>query len=128
MSQESERRSKVLEKNRLILKDEACPGLINKPEIVHTAYGLADEYPYYAGGNETGHDHHPAGEPTEPNVTTNSDRNTLKWRWAVSSATAIPTMSNPNCSQVDNRPNPVATDTVGLFEGAHYYQCGGFRP
>ena len=56
----------------------------------HTAFGLADEYPYYAGGNETGHDHHPAGEPSEPNVTTNTDRNTLKWRWAVASSTAIP--------------------------------------
>ena len=52
-------------------------------EMGHTAFGLADEYPYYAGGNETGHDHHPAGEPAEPNVTTNTDRNTLKWRWAV---------------------------------------------
>ena len=33
-------------------------------EMGHTAFGLADEYAYYAGGNETGHDHHPAGEPT----------------------------------------------------------------
>lgn len=61
-------------------------------ELGHTAFGLADEYAYYAGGNETGHDHHPAGEPSEPNVTTNSDRNTLKWRWAVSPSTAVPTM------------------------------------
>ena len=97
-------------------------------EMGHTAYGLADEYPYYAGGNETGHDHHPAGEPTEPNVTTNTDRNTLKWRWAVAAATAIPTMSNPDCAQVDSRPSPVPAGTVGLFEGAHYYHCGGFRP
>jgi IgA Peptidase M64 len=97
-------------------------------EMGHTAFGLADEYPYYAGGNETGHDHHPAGEPSEPNVTTNFDRNTLKWRWAVASTTAIPTMSNPNCSQVDSRPSPVPTGTVGLFEGAHYYHCGGYRP
>ena len=97
-------------------------------EMGHTAFGLADEYPYYAGGNETGHDHHPAGEPSEPNVTTNIDRNTLKWRWAVASTTAVPTMSNPNCSQVDSRPSPVPTGTVGLFEGAHYYHCGGYRP
>jgi hypothetical protein len=96
-------------------------------EMGHTAFGLADEYPSYAGGNETGHDHHPAGEPSEPNVTTNSDRNTLKWRSVVSPATAIPTMSNPDCSQVDSRPSPVAADVVGLFEGAHYYHCGGFR-
>ena len=97
-------------------------------EMGHTAFGLADEYAYYAGGNETGHDHHPAGEPAEPNVTTNQDRNTLKWRWAVAASTAIPTMSNPNCATVDTRPSPVPAGTVGLFEGAHYYHCGAFRP
>jgi IgA Peptidase M64 len=97
-------------------------------EMGHTAYGLADEYPYYAGGAETGHDHHPASEPTEPNVTTNSSRATLKWGWAVAAATAIPTMSNPDCSTVDSRPSPVPTGTVGLFEGAHYYHCGAYRP
>jgi hypothetical protein len=97
-------------------------------ELGHTAYGLADEYAYYAGGNETGHDHHPAGEPTQPNVTTNADRATLKWGWAVAGSTAIPTTSNPDCSTVDSRPSPVPQGTVGLFEGAHYYHCGGYRP
>jgi hypothetical protein len=97
-------------------------------EMGHTAFGLADEYPYYAGGNETGHDVHPAGEPGEPNVTINNNRSTLKWGWAVAPATAVPTMSNPNCAQVDSRPSPVPTGTVGLFEGAHYYHCGAFRP
>jgi len=97
-------------------------------EMGHTAYGLADEYPYYAGGNETGHDHHPSGEPSEPNVTTNGDRATLKWNWAVAAATALPTMSNPNCGVVDSRPSTVPAGTVGLFEGAHYYHCGGYRP
>lgn len=97
-------------------------------EMGHTAFGLADEYAYYAGGSETGHDHHPAGEPTEANVTTNNNRNTLKWMWAVAASTAIPTMSNPSCSQVDSRPSPVPTGTVGLFEGAHYYHCGAYRP
>jgi len=97
-------------------------------EMGHTAYGLADEYPYYAGGSETGHDHYTGGEPPQANVTANSDRNTLKWRWAVASTTAIPTMSNPDCTQVDSRPSPVPTGTVGLFEGAYYYHCGAFRP
>ncbi len=97
-------------------------------EMGHSAFGLADEYEYYAGGNEVGHDHHPPGEPSEPNVTTNTNRNTLKWRWAVDSATALPTMNNPNCSQIDNRPNQVPDGTVGLFEGAHYYHCGAYRP
>ena len=97
-------------------------------EMGHTAFGLADEYPYYAGGNETGHDHHPGPEPGEPNVTINRNRATLKWRWAVNAATAIPTMTNPDCSTVDSRPSPVAAGTVGTFEGAHYYHCGAFRP
>ena len=97
-------------------------------EMGHTAYGLADEYPYYAGGAETGHDHHPATEPMEPNVTTSSVRATLKWNWAVAAATAIPTMSNPDCSTVDSRPSPVPAGTVGLFEGAHYFHCGSYRP
>src|SRR5215471_14747558 len=97
-------------------------------EIGHTAFGLADEYPYYAGGNETGHDHHPPGEPSQPNVTLNTNRATLKWGWAVAATTALPTMANPNCAQVDSRPSPVPTGTVGTFEGAHYYHCGAFRP
>ena len=97
-------------------------------EMGHTAFGLADEYAYYAGGNETGHDHHPATEPGEPNVTVNTNRATLKWGWAVAPTTALPTMSNPNCAQVDTRPSPVPAGTVGLFEGAHYFHCGAFRP
>jgi hypothetical protein len=97
-------------------------------EMGHSAFGLADEYAYYAGGAETGRDFHPATEPTEPNVTINTDRNTLKWRWAVAATTALPTMSNPDCSRVDERASTVAAGTVGAFEGAHYYHCRAFRP
>ena len=97
-------------------------------EMGHTAFAFADEYAYYAGGNETGHDHHPAGEPSEPNVTTNTNRATLKWRGAVAAATALPTMANPDCATVDSRASTVPAGTVGLFEGAHYYHCGAYRP
>ncbi|WP_445045147.1 M64 family metallopeptidase, partial [Streptomyces sp. SAS_272] len=97
-------------------------------ELGHTAYGLADEYAYYAGGNETGHDSHPAGEPAEPNVTRVTDRSSLKWGWAVAPTTALPTMSNPNCATVDSRPSTVPAGTVGCFEGAHYYHCRAYRP
>src|SRR5689334_16581867 len=83
-------------------------------EMGHTAYGLADEYAYYAGGNETGHDHHPGVEPTQPNVTINTNRATLKGGWAVAATTTLPTMSNPNCAQVDNRASTVPAGTVGL--------------
>lgn len=97
-------------------------------EMGHAGFGLADEYPYYAAGNETGHDHHPADEPSEPNVTTDTNRDTLKWRWAIAATTALPTMRNLNCAEADNRPSPVPTGTIGLFEGAHYYHCGAYRP
>jgi IgA Peptidase M64/Tectonin domain len=104
-------------------------------EMGHTAFGLADEYACYSCAVdmnkrdiEIGHDRHPPGEPTEPNVTTNTDRNTLKWRFTVFPTTALPTTSNPDCSQVDRRSSPVPAGTVGLFEGAHYYHCGAYRP
>jgi IgA Peptidase M64 len=97
-------------------------------EMGHTAFRLADEYAYYAGGTETDRDNHPLGEPSEPNVTTNNNRDTLKWGWAVAATTAIPTMSNPNCSQIDDRGSTVPAGTVGLFEGSHYYHCGAYRP
>jgi IgA Peptidase M64 len=97
-------------------------------EMGHTAFGLADEYGYYAGGVEPDHDHHPSVDPTEPNVTIVTDRLALKWNWVVSMATALPTMSNPDCASADSRPSSVPAGTVGLFEGAHYYHCGAYRP
>jgi hypothetical protein len=97
-------------------------------EMGHSAFGLADEYAYYAGGVEPDRDHHPAMEPAEANVTINTDRQTLKWSWAVAAATPLPTMSNPNCAAVDTRSSSAPPGTVGLFEGAHYYHCGAYRP
>jgi hypothetical protein len=35
-------------------------------QIGHTVYGLADEFPFFAGVIDTGHEHHPAVEPSEP--------------------------------------------------------------
>ena len=97
-------------------------------EMGHTAFHFADEYALLEGAGETGHDHHPAGEPPQPNVTTNTNRATLKWRRLVAATTALPTMANPNCAQVDSGPSPVPPGTVGLFEGADYYHCGAYRP
>jgi hypothetical protein len=96
-------------------------------EIGHTAFGLADEYGYYAGGNETGHDRYVGSEPVEPNVTINTNPATLKWGSAVTTAT-LPTMSNPSCGSDDSRDSTAAPGTVGLFEGARYFHCGAFRP
>ncbi len=97
-------------------------------EMGHTAFGLADEYEYLKDCSEIGHDHHPAAEPAEANVTTNIYWGTIKWRNLIATDTRLPTMSNPDCSQCDNLPSPVPANIVGAFEGAHYYHCGCYRP
>ena len=98
-------------------------------EMGHTAFGLADEYEYFRGcGVDTDRNNHPATEPTQPNVTVNTNRNTIKWRDLIAGATAVPTMQNPNCATCDTNPSPVPVGTVGAFEGAHYFHCGAFRP
>lgn len=98
-------------------------------EMGHTAFGLADEYEFYAGcGVDRDRDRHPPVEPIEPNVTIDADRATIKWRSLIDAATSVPTTSNPDCAQCDPRPSPVPPETVGAFEGAHYYHCGAFRP
>ena len=99
-------------------------------EMGHTAFGLADEYPYYAGcgSGEAGHDTYTGAEPVAPNVTTVSDLASLKWRARVTAGTPVPTTRNADCRECDPQPNPVADDAVGAFEGARYFHCGLFRP
>jgi hypothetical protein len=98
-------------------------------EMGHTAFKFADEYEYYAGcGVDVGHDRHPAEEPAEPNVTTNANRQTIKWGGLVLPDTALPTTHNADCRDCDQQASPVPPGTVGAFEGAHYYHCGSYRP
>lgn len=99
-------------------------------ELGHTAFGFADEYEYRQGcaSGETGHDNYTGGEPTQPNITINTNRATIKWSGLISPTTAMPTTSNPNCSQCDTQASPVPASTVGAFEGAGYFHCGCFRP
>jgi hypothetical protein len=100
-------------------------------EMGHAAYGFADEYEYLVGcfADPPGtHDHHPPAEPGEPNVTVNSDRNTIKWAALIAASTPMPTMPNPDCTQCNRGPSPVPAGTVGAFEGAHYFHCGCYRP
>jgi IgA Peptidase M64 len=108
-----------------------APGaaLIALHELGHTAFGLADEYEYWAGcGIDTDRNNHPAIEPSEPNVTVASNRANLKWRDLVAAATAVPTTTNANCALCDPQASPVPAGTLGAFEGAHYFHCGAFRP
>jgi hypothetical protein len=98
-------------------------------EMGHTAFGFADEYESYAGcGIDVGHDHHPGTEPSQPNVTTNPNRGTIKWGSFILPATPVPTTKNADCSVCDPQPSPVAAGTVGAFEGADYYHCDAYRP
>ena len=93
-------------------------------------FGLADEYHYWegCGSGETGHDHAPTGEPTAPNITTETNRDNLKWRHMLTPGVPVPTMENPDCTQCDNRANVLSDDdAIGLFEGAGYYHCGRYR-
>ncbi len=103
--------------------------LIALHELGHTAFGLADEYEYWAGCEiDTDRNNHPALEPSEPNVTVANNRANLKWRDLVAAATAVPTTTNANCAVCDPQASPVPAGTLGAFEGAHYYHCGAFRP
>src|SRR5512132_519014 len=100
-------------------------------EIGHSAFGLADEYEYYAGcsSGEAGHDVYAGGEPVEPNVTRNTNRATIKWRSVLTSPQdALPTTANAHCAQCDPQANPRAADYVGAYEGARYMHCGCYRP
>jgi hypothetical protein len=98
-------------------------------EMGHTAFGLADEYESYLGcGIDTDRDNHPAIEPSEANVTIDANRATNKWRDLVAASTGMPTTRNANCTLCDPQSNPVGAETVGAFEGAHYYHCKAYRP
>jgi hypothetical protein len=90
-------------------------------ELGHSAFHLADEYSDLNNA-------WPGGEPPEPNITIDTNRATTKWRDLILAATALPTMSNPDCSTTDNRASPVAVGTVGLFEGGGRARCGVWRP
>jgi hypothetical protein len=108
-----------------------APGWASIPvhELGHAAFGLADEYEYWAGcGSDVGHDTYTGGEPAEVNVTINTDRATIKWGDLIDPTTPLPTTENDNCAQCDDQPSPVLAGTVGAFEGAMYFHCGIYRP
>ena len=92
-------------------------------EIGHSAYGLADEY----GGNGAGT---PTGEPSEPNVTRDTNRATNKWRALVAGTTPMPSACDATCaaSTCVAPATPPAAGAVGTYEGAIYSDCNTYRP
>jgi hypothetical protein len=98
-------------------------------ELGHSAFGLADEYPYYAGcGIDTDRDHYTDPEPVEPNVTIETVRELIKWNNLILADTPVPTTINPDCTQCDwQNPYPGQV-VVGLYEGAYYHHCDVYRP
>ncbi|WP_405003046.1 M64 family metallopeptidase [Kitasatospora purpeofusca] len=89
-------------------------------EFGHAMGGLGDEY---HERNET----YGGTEPTAPNLTTNTDRATLKWGWIVGAETPLPT-GGDDCTP----PKPAGwndSQDVGLFEGGGgSYRLGVYRP
>jgi len=98
-------------------------------ELGHTAFNLADEDEYLQGcRRETDQDNYPGSKPAEANVTVKNDPAKLKWSDLVAVSMPVPTTQNPNYTQCDSQASPVPVGIVALFEGAHHYHCGVFRP
>jgi hypothetical protein len=113
--------------------------MVTLHELGHSAFGLADEYAYWASCAETDHDHPPPGsEPFQPNVTRArwgafnalaSHRDQVKWGHLIHPDTPIPTQTNPTCGDCPSDENPFPTlYEIGLLEGAGYYHCDVYRP
>lgn len=97
-------------------------------EFGHGFGSLADEY--CRPGSHSG------GEPGAVNVTSNTDRATLKWRRFVRPSTPVPTGVNPSpgngaCTMYNQGTRPTGWDSAldaGVFEGGQYKDDGLYRP
>jgi hypothetical protein len=99
-------------------------------EMGHLAFGFADEYDCRTCvAGETGQDHYSGGEPAQPNVTIDTDPNTIKWRASLTApGDGLPTTQNADCTTRDSQANPKSDTYVGAHEGANYFHCGCYRP
>lgn len=92
-------------------------------EIGHSAFLLADEY----GGDGKGT---PEGEPLDPNVTRDTNRDTNKWRTFIDATTPMPTQCDASCAESACVPPaaPAPPNVVGTYEGAIFSNCNTYRP
>lgn len=79
-------------------------------EIGHSFAKLTDEYDFNIPG-------YPATE--QINATTKTQRSQVRWQQWIDNDTLLPTPEGPDFQ---------FTETVGLFEGAHYRTSGWYRP
>jgi IgA peptidase M64/VCBS repeat protein len=92
-------------------------------EFGHGTGGLADEYCASPGGWS-------GGEPGVVNLTTNTNRATLKWGNFVAPSTPLPTGTGA-CADYTAAPKPPGwsdDQDVGLFEGGGTVSLGVYRP
>lgn len=92
-------------------------------EFGHGTGGLADEY-CAKPGTYTG------GESGAPNLTTNTNRATLKWKQFVAPTTPVPTGTG-SCAGYNAGTKPAGwsdSDDAGLFEGGGTWSKGLYRP
>ena len=115
-----------------VAKFSTAPGSaeIALHEMGHLAFGFADEYDCRTCvAGETGQDHYGGAEPGQPNVTINTDPNTIKWKANLTSAAdGLPTTQNADCTTQDAQANRKSATYVGAYEGANYFHCGCYRP
>lgn len=98
-------------------------------ELGHNIYKLADEYPYRLGCDiDTDRDRYSGAEPSQANVTIQTERDKLKWGKYVDYLTPLPTLRNPDPKKCPEAIDPQKEGTVGLYEGAYYYHSGVYRP
>ncbi|SBS79211.1 hypothetical protein MHPYR_70132 [uncultured Mycobacterium sp.] len=100
-------------------------------EMGHSSFHLADEYPTYekCGVPDPAHESYTGNELGQVNLTKSTVWASVKWHDLLTVPdTALPTLSNPNCAQCDDRPNPLGPKDVGAYSGGGYFHCGIYRP
>ena len=93
-------------------------------EFGHGFGNLADEYSANGKGDYTG------SEPKKVNVTIEDTRSKVKWRKYIAPSTPVPTGTGSDSGYTAG-PKPAGWDDqadAGLFEGAHTYETGIYRP
>ena len=99
-------------------------------ELGHTAFGLGDEYAYLTGcGIHENRGPHPGPEPANGNVTLKTAAGQIPWSALLNSPPpALPTTTNPNCTDCDPTDYSPLAAVIGAFDGADTYHCSAYRP